>query len=36
MENVKVHDGKKHSLENSKVVCLLVTNALSFKGMAVK
>lgn len=28
MENVKVHHGKKHSLENSKVVCLLNTNAL--------
>lgn len=28
MENVEVHDGKNHSLENSKVVCLLDTNAL--------
>lgn len=36
MENVKVRDRKKHPLENSKVVCLLVTNALPFKGMAVK
>lgn len=35
MENVKVHDGKNHSLENSEVVCLLNTNALNFKDKAV-
>lgn len=28
MENVKVHDGKNHLLENSEVVYLLNTNAL--------
>lgn len=28
MENVKVHDGKNHPLENSEVVYLLNTNAL--------
>lgn len=36
MENVKVHVGKKHPLENAEVVYLLNKNALEFKGIPVK
>lgn len=36
MENVKGHDQKKYSLENSEEVYLLNTNSLEFKGIPVK
>lgn len=36
MENIKGHDQKKYSLENSQVVYLLYTYSLEFKCIPVK